>query len=112
MKADKEEMRRAVYDGVLEESTVSEEKIFEGRVFTVRKLYVELPDGSSGSREIISHRGGAAIVPVDSEGNVYLVEQYRVATGKTLLEIPAGKLEESENPLECAERELTEETGT
>ncbi|MBO5418007.1 MAG: NUDIX hydrolase [Clostridia bacterium] len=103
--------RDEIYEGELFEKTVSSENVFEGRVFTAKVLDVELPDGSPAKREIICHRGGATIVPVDAEGNVYMVKQFRIATGKVLLETPAGKLEEGEDPFECARRELTEETG-
>ncbi|MDD2214267.1 MAG: NUDIX hydrolase, partial [Oscillospiraceae bacterium] len=54
---------------------------------------------------------GACVIPIDANGQACLVEQFRIATGQTLLEIPAGKLEEGEDPLECARRELAEETG-
>ncbi len=103
--------RDEFYNGELFEKTLSSETVFEGKVFTAKKLKVELPDGSTAPREIIQHRGGATIVPVDGEGNIYMVKQFRIATGKVLLETPAGKLEEGEDPFVCARRELTEETG-
>ena len=108
---DKVSVRDNIYDGELFEKTLSSETVFEGRVFTAKKLEVELPDGSRSNREIIEHRGGATIVPVDDERNIYMVKQFRIATGKVLLETPAGKLEAGEDPFECARRELTEETG-
>ncbi len=100
-----------VYNGELYEKTLSSKTVFEGKVFTAKKLEVELPDGSHAPREIIEHRGGATIVPIDDDGNIYMVKQFRIATGKVLLETPAGKLEKGEDPFECARRELTEETG-
>ena len=95
----------------MEESVDETERIFDGRVFRVEKLRVTLPDGRKSFREIVRHNGGAAVVAVDEDGYVYLVRQFRMAAGKIMLEIPAGKLEKGEDPAACAARELTEETG-
>lgn len=105
------DVRKELYEGSLAEEILSEECIFDGAVFTVKKLRVRLPDGKEASREILVHRGGATVVPVDAEGNVYLVRQCRIATGEILYETPAGKLEIGEDPYDCAVRELKEETG-
>ena len=72
---------------------------------------VKLDDGVVTKREIVEHRGAAAIVPVLEDGRVVLVRQYRYAATTELLEIPAGTLKSNENPKECALRELEEETG-
>ena len=93
------------------ERKLSAREVFCGRVFTVHVDEVSLPDGRTGVREIVDHPGGAAILPVDEEGNAYCVRQYRYAVGDTLLETPAGKLDPGEDPLICATRELGEETG-
>ena len=93
------------------EKRISREIIFEGRVFTVAKDVNELPDGRLAPREIVLHNGGAGILPIDSEGNVTLVRQYRCGVGKVYLEICAGKTEKGENPKDCAVRELREELG-
>jgi ADP-ribose pyrophosphatase len=85
--------------------------VFEGRIIKLRVDEVELPDGSHASREIIEHPGAAATVPIDDEGNIYLVRQYRDAIGRELLEIPAGKMKPGEDPSLCARRELMEELG-
>ena len=61
--------------------------------------------------EIIEHGGSVVIIPVDEEGNMLLVRQYRHATGQDLLELPAGTLDEDEDPEVCAAREIREETG-
>ena len=93
------------------EKNLTEEIVYQGRIFTVRHHTVELPNGTQGERDTIEHHGGAGILPIDDEGNVYLVRQYRFGVRKELLEIPAGKLERSEDPLVTARRELTEEIG-
>ena len=93
------------------ERTLSAREIFRGRVFTVHVDEISLPDGRTGTREIVDHAGGAAILPIDAQGNAYCVRQYRYAAGSALLEAPAGKLEPGEDPLTCAARELGEETG-
>jgi len=72
---------------------------------------VVLPNDNEAELEIIHHRGAAAVVPVDSDGNVYLVRQYRYAPDDWLLEVPAGKLDGGEPPELCAEREIEEEVG-
>lgn len=72
---------------------------------------MELPDGRGAVREVMEHPGAAVIVPIDADGNVRLVRQYRDAIGKQLLEVPAGKLDHGEDPEACARRELREELG-
>ncbi len=93
------------------EKTVHSEKIFSGRVFEVEVLTVQLHDGRPARREIVRHNGGACVVAVDENRQVYLVRQFRKPYDEMMLEIPAGKLEIGEDPAECAKRELTEETG-
>lgn len=84
---------------------------YSGIIINVHVDRVELIDGSESTREIVEHPGGVTVVPVDSEGNIYCVRQYRYAMGEELLESPAGKIDYGETPLECAVRELSEETG-
>ncbi len=93
-----------------EEKTISEREIFRGKVVRLRVDEVRLPDGSTSRREIVDHPGGACVLAV-REGKVLLVRQYRYAYREELLEIPAGKLEEGEDPMCAAARELSEETG-
>lgn len=93
------------------ETVVSRKKIFSGHVFTAELMEVKLSNGQPGMREIVRHNGGATIVPLDRDNNVYMVRQFRAPFGKVLLETPAGKLEPGEDPRECAIRELLEETG-
>ena len=86
-------------------------KLYEGIIVDVLMDDIELPNKKSAKREIVVHPGGVCILPVDNDGKVYLVEQYRYAAESLMLEAPAGKLEPGEDPLLCAKRELIEETG-
>lgn len=95
----------------LEEKTIKTEKIYDGRVISLQVEDVELPNGKTSKREIIKHPGAVAILPITDEGKIVMVEQYRKALERTLVEIPAGKLERGEDPKHCAQRELEEETG-
>ncbi|NLN87176.1 MAG: NUDIX hydrolase [Syntrophomonadaceae bacterium] len=95
----------------LEEETLHSQEIFAGRMVHLRVDTVELPDGGQSTREVIEHAGAVAIVALDSEDQIVLVKQYRHPVQKVLLEIPAGTLENDEEPLDCARRELEEETG-
>ena len=93
------------------EKTLSREEIYQGRVVELHKDRILLPDGRESIREVMEHPGGVTIIPVDEQGNVTCVRQYRYPLQRHLLEVPAGKLEKGEDPLECAVRELSEETG-
>lgn len=96
----------------LAERKLSREDIFAGRIVTVHVDTVELPDGGTAIREVVDHPGGVAVLPLDGEGNVLAVRQYRYPFGRTTLEIPAGKLDHpGEDPYEAGLRELREETG-
>ncbi len=96
----------------IEERIIREERVYEGKLVKVNRLDVTLPDGKEAVREAVRHPGASAIVPVDEEGNVTLVRQYRAPIAQVLLEIPAGKLDyKGEDRLEAAKRELREETG-
>lgn len=95
----------------LGEKTVSSREIFTGKIIKVKVDTVVMPDGRQSTREIVEHRGAVAIVPVDEDNQVWMVRQYRKPVEKVLLEIPAGTMEEGEEPLLCAQRELGEETG-
>jgi ADP-ribose pyrophosphatase len=87
------------------------ERIYSGTILNLRVDQVVLDDGTSSTvREVVEHRGAAAIVPILGE-NVLLVRQFRYAASSNLLEIPAGTLEHGESPEVCARRELEEETG-
>ncbi len=96
----------------LREEPQSEETVFHGALIDVSHMQVRLPNGHTALREIVRHKGAAAVVPVDEQGNVYMVRQHRVVVDMMTLEIPAGKLDYvGEDPLCCAHRELEEETG-
>ena len=93
------------------EKLVSTEFVFKGRAVNLRVDTVEMPGGRRTTREIVEHPDCVAIVPVDAQGNVLLVRQYRHATGKELLEIPAGGIDPGEDPETAVRREMSEETG-
>jgi len=93
------------------EKKLSSRLLHEGRNFDFLVDEVELPNGHITQRDIVRHPGAVAIVPILGDGRVALIRQFRYATGKTLLEIPAGTLEQGKPPLECAARKLRKETG-
>jgi ADP-ribose pyrophosphatase len=91
------------------ETTIRSEVLFRGRLLTVRRDHVRLPNGTESTREVVQHPGAVAVVPINAAGRVLLVRQFRQPTGKVLLEIPAGTLDPGESPERCAARELGEE---
>lgn len=99
-------------DRALEEVFLSSQEVFHGALINVEHWQVRLPSGQNALREIVRHRGAAAVVPLDENGQVTLVRQHRIAVGRFTWEIPAGKLDHAgEDMLDCARRELEEETG-
>ncbi len=94
-----------------EEQILGSELIYEGRAFTVRVDTVQTVDGRKTTRDIVEHSECVAIVAIDPDGKVLLVEQYRLPAGKQLLEIPAGGIDGDEKPADAVRRELQEETG-
>ena len=93
------------------EKQLSSEVRFKGRIFTVTVDDVQLEDGEKSVREIVHHHGGACILPLFDNGDICLVRQFRYAFGEELWELPAGKLEQGEDPFDAAKRELQEECG-
>ncbi len=91
--------------------TTQSETIYKGKVVTLQRDTITEPGGKSYAREVVVHPGAVVIVPVDEEGRLLLVKQWRHPVGKVLTELPAGTLEVGEEPRSCAERELQEETG-
>ncbi len=95
----------------LKEKTLKSEEIYHGRIIRVERDEVELPNGKTGVREVVRHPGGVGILALDDDFCVPMVRQYRYAFSRELWEIPAGKREIGEEPLETAKRELLEEVG-
>jgi len=85
--------------------------VYQGRAFSVDRLLLQLPDGHQKEYDLILHRPSVSLVPIDQAGLVYFVRQYRVGPAQELLELPAGVLEENEDPAEGARREMREEIG-
>ncbi|MEK5081546.1 ADP-ribose pyrophosphatase [Bacillus sp. FSL H8-0515] len=95
----------------LEEKTIAKEQIFSGKVIDLFVEDVELPNGKTSKREIVKHHGAVAVLALTDEGKIIMVKQFRKPLERTIVEIPAGKLEKGEEPEYTALRELEEETG-
>ncbi len=95
----------------LKEELLSTSYLYRGRIINVRHDRVKIPGGKIAFREIVEHPGAVAILALNEQGKVIMVRQHRQPAGDVLLEIPAGKLDPGEEPLECARREMLEETG-
>lgn len=95
----------------LYEKTLNEEYAFKGKIINLRVDSVELPDGAKASREIVEHNGGICVLPIDDDMNTYVVKQWRAPYRDVVTEIPAGKRDGKEEPLEGGKRELKEEIG-
>ena len=93
------------------EKTLSTKDIFKGKVFSVHVDDIELPDGSRSFREIVEHSGGVCVAALTEDDELFFVRQFRYPYKKVLLELPAGKLEKGEDPLDAGKRELQEECG-
>lgn len=95
----------------MEESILKSEQIYDGKLVKLHRVEVQLPDGERSLRELVRHPGAVAIVAIDRDRRVLLVRQFRIAAERVLYELPAGTLEDSEQPELAAVRELREETG-
>jgi ADP-ribose pyrophosphatase len=95
----------------LTEKVLHSNMIYRGKILNLRVDTVELPDGRISKREIVEHSGAVIIVPVKEDGQLLMIRQYRSATGRTAMELPAGNIEPGENLDSAALRELQEETG-
>ena len=95
----------------MKETTVSSDLIYTGKTIQLRVDTVEVPNRGYQKREIIEHKGAVAILAITKENKVVLVKQFRKAIEQEIYELPAGKIEIGETPLDCAYRELKEETG-
>lgn len=95
----------------LKERLLNSQLIYQGKVFNVKKDELEMFKGIKVIREVVDHPGAVAIIPILNCQTIIMVKQYRHPAGRMLLEIPAGTLKRGEKPLQCAKRELIEETG-
>ena len=93
------------------ERQIESQTVYEGMIVNIRRDKAQLQNGSVVPREVVVHTGGVGIVPLTDDRKVLMVRQYRYPMEEELLEIPAGKMSEGEEPLHCAIRELSEETG-
>lgn len=96
---------------IYEEKTLTSTEIYKGKIISLRIEEVELPNGKTAQRELIKHPGAVAILAITADEKIVLVEQFRKALDRSLVEIPAGKIEPGEDPETTAIRELEEETG-
>ncbi len=94
-----------------ETKIINREQFFQGYAFNVEKVRLLLPDGRERDYNLVDHVDAVTILPIDDEGMVYFVRQFRVGAEKELLELPAGVMDEGEEPLTTAHRELQEEIG-
>jgi len=95
----------------LKETKISSEQKFSGRLIDLYLDQVELPNGETTTREWIDHTGAVCLIPILPDGKICLIRQFRYGPREEFIEIPAGKLDAGEAPLDCAYRELEEETG-
>ncbi len=95
----------------LEEKTTEKITVYKGKIISVRCDRAELPDGKPCTREVVEHSGGVCIAPLTADNELIFVRQFRYPYMEVVLELPAGKLEKGEDPLEAGKRELEEETG-
>lgn len=93
------------------EKQIETEILYKGMIVNIRRDVAELQNGRRVPREVVEHPGGVGIIPVTHDNKILMVRQYRYPMEEELLEIPAGKLDDGEEPLACAIRELSEETG-
>ncbi len=90
---------------------LSHETVYQGRAFDVERVQMSLPDGKQRPYDLVRHNDSVTILPLDGQGNLLFVNQYRLGAGSNLLELPAGVMSDGEEPEACAAREVREETG-
>lgn len=98
-------------DAHLKETRIDGELAYDGSFLKVTRDRISLPDGAQTHREFIRHPGAVVILPLFDDGSVLLERQFRYPLDQVFIEYPAGKIDPGEDPLECAKRELQEETG-
>ena len=98
-------------DDRLMERKLGGERVYQGRILDLEVDRVLLPSGGEAFREVVRHKGAVVVLPLHEDGRIELVRQYRYPTEEVVLELPAGKLDPGEAPVDCAARELAEETG-
>ncbi|CAM3313628.1 MULTISPECIES: NUDIX hydrolase [Paenibacillus] len=101
---------REASNKMLEETTISTQPVFDGKIISLQVDTVRLPDGQTATREVVRHPGAVAVLALKGD-KMLVVDQFRQPLGRCEVEIPAGKLERGEDPMEAAKRELQEETG-
>lgn len=90
---------------------IDHETLYQGRAFDVQRVQARLPNGVLRHYDLVDHRAAVTLVPVDEQGRIWFVRQYRVGAQSELLELPAGVMEAGEDPETCAAREIREEIG-
>ena len=95
----------------LTEKTLNSKTVFDGRILKIMVDDIELPNGHKSNREVVGHPGGVCVAALDEDNYLYFVKQYRYPYHEVVTELPAGKLEKGQTPLENGKRELKEEVG-
>lgn len=95
----------------LTEKTLDSKLVFDGRILKIMVDDIELPNGHKSNREVVGHPGGVCVAALDEDNYLYFVKQYRYPYHEVVTELPAGKLEKGQTPLENGKRELKEEVG-
>lgn len=95
----------------MDDTNFNSRTVFSAKLFTINNIKLPLPNGKIKTYELVDIQNAVTVLPLDAEGNIYFVEQFRIGANKNLLELPAGKIENDEEPLKAARRELREEIG-